>query len=447
VTRRSLRLRLALAGAASIIAALVAAFFVLSTLFERHVERRIASELVLHLNQIIAGLAEQPGTALDLVKPPVDPRFERPLSGLYWQIEGEGKRLRSRSLWDDILTLPDIPAGGVHTAAIPGPGAVPLLLVEREVVTPERAGARPLRVAVAIDRTDISRATDEFEGDLLPYLQALAALLLAASFVQIFVGLRPLATLTERLSAIRAGKAERLGNDFPDEVLPLTGEVDALLQSRENQLRKARERAADLAHGFKTPLQILSGDVLRLRERGEESVAKDIEAIILRMRRHVDHEMARARQAERGHAGRSDLGRVASQVVSVVARTPAGRDLDWQQEIEPGLILRIDPEDLAEILGSLAENAARYARTTVGIFARMNDHNAIIEVTDDGPGIPEGEIDFVLKRGGRLDTTSEGAGLGLAIVESFVEEANGSFALENRQPGLCARITLPRIIA
>jgi signal transduction histidine kinase len=77
----------------------------------------------------------------------------------------------------------------------------------------------------------------------------------------------------------------------------------------------------------------------------------------------------------------------------------------------------------------------------------MNDHNAIIEVTDDGPGIPEGEIDFVLKRGGRLDTTSEGAGLGLAIVESFVEEANGSFALENRQPGLCARVTLPRIVA
>ncbi len=447
MTRRSLRLRLALAGAASIIAALVAAFFVLSTLFERHVERRIASELVLHLNQIIAGLAEQPGTALDLVKPPVDPRFERPLSGLYWQIEGEGKRLRSRSLWDDILTLPDIPAGGVHTATIPGPGAVPLLLVEREVVTPERAGARPLRVAVAIDRTDIFRATDEFEGDLLPYLQALAALLLAASFVQIFVGLRPLATLTERLSAIRAGKAERLGNDFPDEVLPLTGEVDALLQSRENQLRKARERAADLAHGFKTPLQILSGDVLRLRERGEESVAKDIEAIILRMRRHVDHEMARARQAERGHAGRSDLGRVASQVVSVVARTPAGRDLDWQQEIESGLILRIDPEDLAEILGSLAENAARYAKSTVGIFARTEGHLAVIDVTDDGPGIPEGEIDFVLKRGSRLDTTSEGAGLGLAIVESFVEEANGSFALENRQPGLCARVTLPRIVA
>src|SRR5690606_21570419 len=84
VTRRSLRLRLALAGAASIIAALVAAFFVLSTLFERHVERRIAAELVLHLNQVIAGLAEQPGTSLHLVKPPVDPRFDRPLSGLYW---------------------------------------------------------------------------------------------------------------------------------------------------------------------------------------------------------------------------------------------------------------------------------------------------------------------------------------------------------------------------
>ena len=447
MTRRSLRLRLALAGAASIIAALVAAFFVLSTLFERHVERRIGAELVLHLNQIIAGLAEQSGSALDLLKPPVDPRFDRPLSGLYWQIEGEGTRLRSRSLWDHVLTLPDIAAGEVHMETIKGPGGVTLLLVQREVVTSARAGAKPLRVAVAIDRTDISHATDEFEGDLMPYLQALAVLLLFASFVQIFVGLRPLATLTTRLSAIRAGKAERLGSDFPDEVLPLTGEVDALLQSRENQLRKARERAADLAHGFKTPLQILSGDVLRLRERGEEAVARDIEAIILRMRRHVDHEMARARQAERGHMARSDLGRVAAQVVSVVARTPAGGDLDWQQEIEPGLLVRIDAEDLAEILGSLAENAARYARTTVSIAAHVVDGVAVIEVTDDGPGIPESEIGFVLKRGGRLDTTSEGAGLGLAIAENFVEEANGTLILENRNPGLCARITLPRVPA
>lgn len=446
MTRRSLRLRLALAGAASIIAALVAAFFVLSALFERHVERRIVAELELHLNQIIGGLAERPGAALDLAKPPVDPRFERPLSGLYWQIEGEGKRLRSRSLWDSVLAMPDIPAGGVHRETIAGPGGVDLLLVEREVVTAARAGARPVRVAVAIDRAEISRATEEFEADLLPYLQVLAALLLAASFVQIFVGLRPLAMLTGRLSAIRAGKADRLGSDFPDEVLPLTGEVDGLLESRENQLRKARERAADLAHGFKTPLQILSGDVLRLRERGEEGVARDIEAIILRMRRHVDHEMARARQAERGHAARSDLGRVAAQVVSVVSRTPAGRGLDWQQDVAPGLVLRIDAVDLAEILGSLAENAARYASTMVGIFARAEGNAVVIEVIDDGPGIPASEIDFVLKRGSRLDTTSEGAGLGLAIVESIVEEANGLFVLKNREPGFCARITLSRVV-
>jgi len=445
MTRRSLRLRLALAGAASIAAALVAAFFVLSMLFERHVERRIAAELTAHLNQIIAGISERPGGALELVRPPVDPRFERPLSGLYWQIEGEGERLRSRSLWDGVLALPATAPGAIRTEAIEGPGGVSLLLVEREVVMPARAGARPLRVAVAVDRGDIARATKEFEGDLLPYLEALAVLLLAASFVQIVVGLRPLATLTGRLSAIRAGKAERLGGDFPDEVLPLTGEVDALLQSRENQLRKARERAADLAHGFKTPLQILSGDVLRLREKGEEAIARDIEAIIARMRRHVDHEMARARQAERGHTARSDLARVVAQVVSVVSRTPAGRMLDWRQEVADGILVRIDAEDLAEIVGSLAENAARYAASRVVIAARPSGGEVVLDVSDDGPGIPESEIGFVLKRGGRLDSTSEGAGLGLAIVESFVAEANGTFTLENRNPGLSARVTLPRI--
>ncbi|MDR6759373.1 signal transduction histidine kinase [Mycoplana sp. BE70] len=445
MTRRSLRLRLALAGAASIVAALVAAFFILSTLFERHVERRIAAELVLHLNQIIAGLAEQSGATLQLTKPPVDPRFERPLSGLYWQIEGEGTRLRSRSLWDSVLTLPDIARGGIHTETVNGPGGVDLLMVEREIVTPQQRGGRPLRIAVAIDRSDIVQATAEFEGDLLPYLQVLAALLLAASLIQIVVGLRPLTTLTGRLSAIRAGRAERLGSDFPDEVLPLTGEVDGLLQSREEQLRKARSRAADLAHGFKTPLQILSGDVLRLRERGEEGIARDIEAVIERMRRHVDHEMARARQAERAHAARSDLAKVADQVVSVVARTPNGAKLDWQQEIDAGLYLRLDAEDLAEILGSLAENAARYAATTVCLTGRKEDGVAVIEVVDDGPGIPESEIGLALKRGGRLDTTSDGAGLGLSIVESFVEEAGGAFTLENRRPGLAARIVVPRI--
>ncbi|MGQ3215741.1 MAG: sensor histidine kinase, partial [Shinella sp.] len=131
---------------------------------------------------------------------------------------------------------------------------------------------------------------------------------------------------------------------------------------------------------------------------------------------------------------------------SVVSRTPAGRNLDWQQEVDQGLVLRIDAEDLAEILGSLTENAARYAKTMVGIFARVEGNAVIIDVADDGPGIPESEIDFVLKRGSRLDTTSEGAGLGLAIVESFVEEASGSFVLENREAGFCARITLPRVI-
>ena len=106
----SLRLRLAVAGTAALLVALVVSFFGLSLLFERHVERRAAAELTLHLDQLIAALGIRE-RRLTLAREPADPRFARPLSGLYWQIESEGETLRSRSLWDTELVVPPLEPG------------------------------------------------------------------------------------------------------------------------------------------------------------------------------------------------------------------------------------------------------------------------------------------------------------------------------------------------
>ncbi|MFD1332222.1 sensor histidine kinase [Methylopila musalis] len=444
LNRLSLRLRLVFAGLASVGLALVAAFIGLSLLFERHVERRVAEEITLHLNQVIAGLGKDGSGTLDVLRALVDPRFERPLSGLYWQVASDGGVRRSRSLWDATLALPASPGPAPRQTTIIGPGGAPLLLVLREVVTERRLGAQKVVAAVAIDRSDITRATADFRRDLLPYLALLALLLLAASAAQIAIGLRPLTDLRLRIARIRNGASHRLGSDFPKEVQPLTSEVDALLQSREEQLRKARERAADLAHRLKTPLQALAGDVLRLRQAGQDQAADDIEGLIATMRRLVDHEMARARIADRDRRARTDPTRVMRDVVSVLRRTPRGETLDWTIEAPNDLRVDMDADDLAELIGVLTENAARYARLSVRLALRRADGEAAIDIEDDGPGVPADKLANVLKRGERLDTSSDGAGLGLSIASSLAEAAGGALSLQNRlSGGLRVSLRLP----
>ena len=137
-----------------------------------------------------------------------------------------------------------------------------MIVVERSVRLPSRLGGWTLRAAVALDAADVAAATRAFAVDLLPYLALIAALLIAAAYAQVAVGLRPLAAVLGQLASIRTGRVRRFGRAFPDEVQPLAAEVDALLDARDAQLEKARARAADLAHGLRTPLQVLMGALL-----------------------------------------------------------------------------------------------------------------------------------------------------------------------------------------
>ena len=104
----------------------------------------------------------------------------------------------------------------------------------------------------------------------------------------------------------------------------------------------------------------------------------------------------------------------------------------------------MDAQDLTEILGNLAENAATWADRHGADRGPARREAAILRVEDDGPGVPEDQIDTVLARGGRLDETRPGTGLGLAIVGDLVEAYGGSLALRARSlGGLLAEIRLP----
>ncbi|MFC2969666.1 sensor histidine kinase [Acidimangrovimonas pyrenivorans] len=449
--RWSLHLRLFAAGAVAVVAALALAAGGLSQLFNAHVERRAVAELSVELDQVVAGLDRGPSTApgtpdITLAQPPADPRFSRPLSGLYWQIDLPGRTLRSRSLWDSALTLPTPPEdGSAHTHVIAGPGDQKLLVLERQVTLPARLGGIAARVAVAMDEAELKAADRAFVADMAPYLALLGGVLIVAGWAQVAVGLRPLQTVGARVAAVRAGRSARLGAEFPTEVRPLAAEVDALIEAREEDIRRARARAADLAHGLKTPLQALYGEAGRLREAGQEEEAQAVEGIADAMHRHVDRELARARIAARGFAASCAVGPVIERVVSVIRRTPEGARLDWSTDAPESCAVRLDPDDLTEALGALIENAARHAEGTVRISARAAaDETVTLAIRDDGPGIPPERIEGLMARGARLDTSAPGSGLGLSIASEIAEAAGGRLVLAPLARGLEARLVLPQ---
>lgn len=447
--RGSLKLRLLAAGAASIVLTLAVAGFGLLLLFERHVERRMTAELQAHLRQLVSGLERGADGSLNIAHPPAEPRFEEPLSGLYWQIatEGQGSVLQSRSLWDAVLNLPpDRPADAeMREHTVPGPGHSSLLVVERSITLPANLGGGTARVAVAIDRSEIHAAGWAFAVDLMPSLVLLAALFVAASWAQVVVGLRPLDAVRRRLHAVRSGEEARLGTAFPDEVRPLAAEVDHLLDAQEATITRARARAADLAHGLKTPLTILASGAEELRTRGQTGIADEIATVTDGMRRHVDRELARARAGTRMRGGATQPVRpIVNQVVAVLRRTPRGRSLHWEIDVAQDLTIPVDMQDLAEIVGNLGDNAVKWAASRLRISGRRDDDAVTVSVEDDGLGILDHQIGVVLARGGRLDEAQPGSGLGLAIVSDLAEAYNGSLAV-GRSPlgGLLAAVRFP----
>ncbi|OCW57801.1 sensor histidine kinase [Hoeflea olei] len=446
---RSLRFRLFAYAAAVVAAALLVTGFSLSTLFSRHLERLVGQELDTHLNQLTGGLRFDPAAGLSLDREPVDPRFQAIFGGLYWQVDDmtADVHLRSRSLWDTSLEVPGdrLQPGETHVHDIPGPQGSRLLVHEIVVLLTASDGDHRLRVFVAIDRAVIHALALGFAKDLAPVLAILGAVLLVGLLLQIGEGLKPVNRVMEGVSAIRNGGARRLESEgVPLEVAPLVEEVNALLDAQDQAIDRARDRAANLAHGLKTPLTALSADIDRLRAKGDSEIADDIAELTQRMRRHIQRELARARLRHGRSYDRTPLRPIVDGILRALKRTPAGENLDLVCDIDPRLTTPVDPDDLNELIGNLAENAVRFARAEVRVGAEVTKEAILVRIGDDGPGLDPAGLSAASKTGARLDQSELGAGLGLAISGDIVESFGGQLdLLTSPLGGLEVRISIP----
>ena len=450
--RGSLRLRLLLGTLAWILLTIGLAGWGLNTLFRDHVSRQFFAELRMHLNQLSASLSFDANGQPVLDTALSDPRLTRPYSGLYWQVDrlsdnsaaSTQTRLRSRSLWDFVLTVPtDSPADGEeHEHRLAGPDGKSLLMIER-VLRSEELPGESARLIVAANEDLLAEPVARFTTPLLLALALLAGGLAIAAITQVVVGLRPLNRLRDELSGLREGRQTTLKGDFPSEVQPVVDELNDVLTRNLAFVERARSQAGNLAHAIKTPLTVMANAANAESGPLADTVITQIAAA----RQQVDYHLARARAAAAAQLpGQSCLLRPAIEgLLRVMNRLHVERGLVIElHECSDQLVFQGEAQDAQEMLGNLLDNACKWAASRVQVSAISTDNTLCIEIDDDGQGIAPDQEARLLQRGVRGDERVPGSGLGLAIVDDLAHLYGGHLdLLKSPLGGLRARLYLP----
>jgi len=393
------------------------------------------------LTAMIASAEIGPDGEVLFNRPLADQRFLEPNSGLYYQISAKGHEdWRSRSLWDRALTASHGHADqNFHTYDSKQFPDEDLRIMERTVVLPGSNTRWMFMVAAARDGLDAQIHT--LRSTLFQSFALLALGLIALTTLQTLYGLRPLRKVRHEIVRMRAGEKSRVTEPMPAEVLPMVEELNALLAHNERQAEEARTHAGNLAHALKTPLTVIMNAATAQSPDLGDTVIREATT----MRRQVDHHLARARAVGRRGAAqsRAELWTSLQAVERAVQRLYPEVRIDMSGD--KTAIVRVERQDLDEMLGNLIENAAKYGGGSV--FATVEKKGDMVEilVEDDGAGIPETERIRIFDRGVRLDSGKPGTGLGLAIVRDVAEIYGGSVALEESEDlgGLLARLRLP----
>lgn len=427
----SFRTRLIVGAAIWIIAGLAVSGFLLSELFKAHVTQQFDDELHGHAAELAALVGVEPDGRLFLHRRLSDPRFLPKDSGFYWRVEAAtGASIGSPSLAGRPLPLPGpFPtAGAERHVFVDGPSG-PMRLVERAVANP---GGAPLRLGIGVDQRLLDEVLGRFNWTLFLSLAIVALGLIAAAVLQVWFGLRPLTRMRHALSAVRMGRASRLPEDLPSEVRPLAVDLNALLEGNLEMLRRARTQAGNLAHALKTPLAILMDEAERLRAAGQEEAAQVILAQCERMRRQIDHQIARARAAalRRAPGVAAEVKATLEPIVAAMSRLHGRRGVAYRVTYEATPVVALDSQDLGEILGNVLDNAGKWATRRVEVSVSQRGETAHIVIDDDGPGLPPESYEHVFGVGERLDERMPGHGLGLSIVRDLVSLYEGEVSLD-----------------
>ena len=288
---------------------------------------------------------------------------------------------------------------------------------------------------------------------LIPFVVAAVALIWLVSAWS----LRPLARASrEAAMAGPRNPTARIGTrGLTSEVRPLVDAVNGALDRLADAYAAERRFTADAAHELRTPLAVLN---LRIQRASLEGITDwaTINRELMQMNRLVEQLLDLARKEHVGHATALpdlpvvNLTRIAREAAAIVIplAEAAGRALDV--ELPDLLLARGRADDLRDMIRNLLDNALAHGEGTIrllgSVTAEKGEPRIVLEVADDGPGIPADMQDLVFDRFHKGGQTTPGSGLGLAIVREVVRSHGGSIELLPGS-GCRAQVALPAVLS
>ncbi len=419
--------------------------------FRARAERARQDVLDAHVVALIAAAELDRSGRLAPPDAMAEPRLNTPGSGLVTQIHLRrgAETWRSPSGLGLLLHLDDDPHPGERRSRqVAAADGTRFLVFSRGVAWDvSRTRSRDYVFTVAESLEPYYRELARLRAELLAGFATFTAVLLGGVLLCLRYLLAPLRRIESEIAQIEAGQRERLSTQWPRELDGVAHNLNALLRSDQQRLERYRNMLGDLAHSLKTPLTVMHGAL----ERPDGPDRALLQAQLQRVQDIVRHQLDRAvATTPLVGAAALPLEPALRELVAALNKVHAARALSLQLDVAEGLAFPIDRGDLLELAGNLAENACKWARTTVRLEARAwmdpswRRPGLELMVADDGPGIPPAERARVRARGVRLDEHVAGHGFGLAMVDELVRAYGGEFALDDSPlGGLAATIRLP----
>lgn len=361
-----------------------------------------------------------------------------------------------------VTSSPDIDGEPALTSLRPTPGQIRIATGRIEVGEEDKhlivalgvrsADGVPTVVVVAQSLESVDASISALRSLLLAGIPLLVLLVGGATFLLAGRALRPVEAIRRRVAGI---SAEQLGQRVPvpsaqDEVGRLAATMNDMLDRLESSATAQRRFVSDASHELRSPLATVRTSMEVAQVHPEITDWPELTQVVLdetaRLQTLVADMLLLARSDERGvQLGRTevDLDDLCEREAARLRRT----GLRVLTDINPARTVG-DPDGLARALRNLADNATRHASEVVQLSLHVEGPTAVLELSDDGPGIPTDQRGRVFERFVRLDEsrtrTSGGTGLGLPIVQQIVHAHAGTVSfVDGKLGGAHVRLTLP----
>ncbi len=426
-------------------------WLIFSTAVERISVQVVETRMLELANQVRGYRAsEQASRALGIAQPDV-PRV-RPILGAdadwVWQIAVDGQvSERSELLLAAGATLPLDAAPNAPSFQI-GNFETPIgrmRLAGRTVAEPVGARTAPVQYLAGLSESRFRDRVDAHAARLqnLALLVAIpVSLVLLGMLIAVIAVLRgQFARLGHAMERYENAETEDIEGEFPDELRPLIDRMNAMLRQNSQLIERTRKYVSKIAHDINHPLAIMKNS---LRGEAESDV---MERQITRMTGLIDRyaSLARAIGPDDRASARTEVSTLVADVTDgfsiVYRRTP----LQIEHRCPESLWAVVARHDVEAVLSNLVSNAHKFAESKVLVSARAHDNGLRLTVEDDGPGIPEEEMQTAFNWGQRLDQAPPGTGFGLSIVRDIVDLYEGTISPSRSEElgGLRIDIDLP----